>query len=52
MSRKGFLKVVGEWREISGEVCMFQCELAMVLYPVFVHMYLELVYNNHEDHGE
>ena len=23
----------------------------MVLYPVFVHMYLELVYNNHETEG-
>lgn len=27
---------------------LFQHELAMILYPVFVHMYLELVYNNHE----
>ncbi|KAL7022472.1 hypothetical protein ACKWTF_012254 [Chironomus riparius] len=24
-------------------------ELSMILYPVFVHMYIELVYNNHED---
>lgn len=23
-------------------------EIAQLLYPVFVHMYLELVYNNHE----
>jgi transcription initiation factor TFIID subunit 5 len=23
-------------------------ELALILYPVFVHMYLELVYNQHE----
>lgn len=30
---------------------LLQCELAMVLYPVFVHMYLELVFNNHEDAG-
>ncbi|KAK3083461.1 hypothetical protein FSP39_023256 [Pinctada imbricata] len=26
-------------------------ELSMVLYPVFVHMYLELVYNEHERHA-
>lgn len=25
-----------------------QHELAMILYPVFVHMYLELIYNGHE----
>ena len=30
---------------------VLQCELAMVLYPVFVHMYLELVYNGHEEQG-
>ena len=24
----------------------------MILYPVFIHMYLELVYNGHEQHGE
>lgn len=43
-----------------GKVCVFltiflynsygvQHELGMVLYPVFVHMYLELVYNGHEE---
>lgn len=26
-------------------------ELAVILYPVFVHMYLELVYNGHESHA-
>ncbi|XP_060063329.1 transcription initiation factor TFIID subunit 5-like [Ylistrum balloti] len=26
-------------------------ELAVILYPVFVHMYLELVYNGHENHA-
>lgn len=26
----------------------YRHELAMILYPVFVHMYLELVYNEHE----
>ena len=31
-------------------VC-FQCELSTVLYPVFVHMYLQLIYNDHEDEG-
>ena len=28
---------------------MYRHELALILYPVFVHMYLELVYNEHED---
>lgn len=27
----------------------FKHELGTILYPVFVHMYLELVYNNHEE---
>ncbi|XP_041374129.1 transcription initiation factor TFIID subunit 5-like [Gigantopelta aegis] len=27
-------------------------ELATILYPVFVHMYLELVYNGHEKHSQ
>lgn len=33
----------------------FRClqhELAMILYPVFVHMYLELVYNDHEEQAK
>ena len=36
------------------EFCIyfFQCELNQILYPVFVHMYLELVYNGHEADGE
>uniref|UniRef100_H2Y8T0 Transcription initiation factor TFIID subunit 5 n=1 Tax=Ciona savignyi TaxID=51511 RepID=H2Y8T0_CIOSA len=25
-----------------------KCELSLLLYPVFLHMYLELVYNNHQ----
>lgn len=29
-------------------ITWFQHELGMILYPVFVHMYLELVYNDHE----
>ncbi|UYV76083.1 TAF5 [Cordylochernes scorpioides] len=28
-----------------------QHELALLFYPVFVHMYLELVYNEHEEQG-
>ncbi len=32
-------------------ILLFQCELSMVLYPVFVHMYLELVYNAHQPQG-
>ena len=31
---------------------MYRHELALVLYPVFVHMYLELVYNHHEDEAK
>lgn len=30
----------------------FQVELATILYPVFVHMYLQLVYNGHEMEGK
>ena len=29
-----------------------QHELGTILYPVLVHMYLELVYNNHSDEGK
>ncbi len=28
---------------------LYRHELALILYPVFVHMYLELVYNGHEE---
>lgn len=28
---------------------MLQHELSLVLYPLFVHMYLEMIYNNHEN---
>ena len=31
---------------------LFQVELSVILYPVFIHMYLELVYNGHEQHGK
>ena len=30
----------------------FQPELAMVLYPMFVHMYLELVYKGSDKEGK
>lgn len=29
-----------------------QHELGTILYPVLVHMYLELVYNNHSDEAK
>ena len=35
-------------RFIEGSLDMYKHELALILYPVFVHMYLELVYNGHE----
>ena len=35
-------------RFIDGSLDMYKHELALILYPVFVHMYLELVYNGHE----
>ncbi|KAF6214950.1 hypothetical protein GE061_009695 [Apolygus lucorum] len=34
---------------VDGSLDAYKHELGMILYPVFVHMYLELVYNNHED---
>merc|ERR1711983_659024 len=33
---------------IENSLDMYKHELALILYPVFVHMYLELVYNGHE----
>lgn len=35
-------------RFIEASLDSYRHELAMVLYPAFVHMYLELVYNEHE----
>lgn len=29
-----------------------RAELSQVFYPLFVHMYLELVYNNHENEAK
>ncbi|XP_067006198.2 transcription initiation factor TFIID subunit 5 [Anabrus simplex] len=36
-------------RFVEGALDIYKHELGMILYPVFVHMYLELVYNNHEE---
>ena len=33
---------------VENSLDMYKHELALILYPVFVHMYLELVYNTHE----
>ncbi|BES89516.1 Transcription initiation factor TFIID [Nesidiocoris tenuis] len=33
---------------VDGSLDAYKYELGMILYPVFVHMYLELVYNGHE----
>lgn len=30
-------------------IYLLQHELSLVLYPLFVHMYLEMIYNNHEN---
>ncbi|XP_064646268.1 transcription initiation factor TFIID subunit 5-like [Lineus longissimus] len=37
---------------IESTLDSHKIELAMVLYPVFVHMYLELVYNEHEEEAK
>ncbi|XP_014677926.1 PREDICTED: transcription initiation factor TFIID subunit 5-like [Priapulus caudatus] len=33
---------------IEESLDTYKCELSMLLYPLFVHLYLELVYNEHE----
>ena len=35
-------------RFIESSLDVYRHELSLILYPVFVHMYLELVYNGHE----
>lgn len=35
-------------RFVESSLDLYRHELALILYPVFVHMYLELVYNGHE----
>merc|ERR1712112_793707 len=37
---------------VENSLDMYRHELALILYPVFVHMYLELVYNEHEDQAK
>ncbi|KAJ8867764.1 hypothetical protein PR048_031567 [Dryococelus australis] len=34
---------------VEGALDIYKHELGMILYPVFVHMYLQLVYNRHEE---
>ena len=34
---------------VDHSLDLYRHELSLILYPVFVHLYLELVYNNHED---
>lgn len=36
-------------RFVESSLDSYRHELAMILYPAFVHMYLELVYNEHEE---
>ncbi|XP_055703167.1 transcription initiation factor TFIID subunit 5 [Phlebotomus papatasi] len=37
---------------VAESLDIYKHELAMILYPVLVHMYLELVYNNHEEQAK
>jgi len=37
---------------VDNSLDMYRHELALILYPVFVHMYLELVYNHHEEEAK
>lgn len=34
---------------VEESLDIYKYELAMILYPVLVHMYIELLYNGHED---
>ena len=34
---------------VENSLDMYRYELALILYPVFVHLHLELVYNQHEE---
>lgn len=34
---------------VDESLDIYKYELSMILYPVFVHMYIELVYNSHEE---
>ncbi|KAK3924319.1 Transcription initiation factor TFIID subunit 5 [Frankliniella fusca] len=37
---------------VEGALDIYKYELGMILYPVLVHMYLELLFNNHEDQAK
>ncbi|GAB6019682.1 hypothetical protein CHUAL_001238 [Chamberlinius hualienensis] len=37
---------------VESALDVYRHELAMILYPAFVHMYLELVYNDHVDQAK
>ncbi|TRY61713.1 hypothetical protein TCAL_04186 [Tigriopus californicus] len=37
---------------VHNSLDLYRHELALILYPVFVHMYLELIYNSHESTGK
>merc|ERR1712038_326193 len=37
---------------VEASLDLYRHELALILYPVFVHMYLELVYNGHENDAQ
>lgn len=39
-------------RFVDESLDIYKHELALILYPVFVHMYLELVYNDHEEQAK
>lgn len=39
-------------RFIESVLDCHRAELSQVFYPLFVHMYLELVYNNHENEAK
>jgi len=39
-------------RFVEASLDLYRHELALILYPVFVHMYLELVYNGHENEAK
>ncbi|CAG9812148.1 unnamed protein product [Chironomus riparius] len=37
---------------VDSALDIYKYELSMILYPVFVHMYIELVYNGHEEQAK
>ncbi|XP_011500143.1 PREDICTED: transcription initiation factor TFIID subunit 5 [Ceratosolen solmsi marchali] len=46
-------KSYGELKKfVEGSLDIYKHELGTILYPVLVHMYLELIYNNHSDEGK